>query len=241
MTGFSDFFSKKNKYLDNYCENTVFQSGEKLNYKIHYGKQNKGTGLLLAGHAELNTIDSVANKQIIAHKIIASGKTTNLFSLFLKVRHSYTSLIDPLTLATIRFSMKIKEGKYRSNETKSFEDNKNINDILSAFYKLRNIPPKELAKKDTVFFSYYYGGEIYQSYFINKGSEFIKTKFGLVKTIKCEPRLELGRLFKSTTGAVVWVSADKTHVPVKLEIPILVGSIYINLVSYENTFLSLNK
>ena len=39
------------------------------------------------------------------------------------------------------------------------------------------------------------------------------------------PILELGRLFKSTTGASIWVSDDKTRVPVKFEIPLLVGSI----------------
>jgi len=241
MTGFGNFLQKKHDYFDDYSKKPVFQCGETLNYKIYYGKQNKRTGMLLAGYAELSIIDSISNGKIIAHKINGSGKTTNLFSLFLKVRHSYTSLIDPFSLESIKFSIKIKEGKYQTQETRLFERNDNINDILGAFYKLRTIHPKELSSKDTVFFSYYYGGKTYQSYFINKGSEFIKTKFGSVETIKCEPLLEVGRLFKSTTGATVWVSADKTHIPIKLEIPLLVGSIYINLVSYENAFLSLNK
>jgi len=115
------------------------------------------------------------------------------------------------------------------------------NDILGAFYKLRTIEHEELIKKDTVFFSYYYNNQIFNSHFINLGEETIKTKFGKIKTIKCAPLLEKGRLFKEKYGAFVWVTADEMHVPVKLEIPILVGSVYVTLIKYENTLFNLKE
>ena len=69
----------------------------------------------------------------------------------------------------------------------------------------------------------------------------IETKFGTIKTIKCAPLLEKGRMFRDKYGAYVWVTADNMHIPVKLEIPILVGSIYVTLTKHENTLFDLKE
>jgi hypothetical protein len=124
---------------------------------------------------------------------------------------------------------------------KSVLKNVNENDILGAFYKLRTMRPNEVNNKDTVFFSYYYNTEIFASHFINLGEEIIETKFGKIKTIKCAPLLEIGRMFREEYGAFVWVTDDDMHIPVKLEIPILVGSIYVTLIKYENTLFDLKE
>ena len=50
--------------------------------------------------------------------------------------------------------------------------------------------------------------------------------FIILRTIKLLTKLEKGRLFKENTEAIVWVTNNALHIPVKLEIPILVGSIY---------------
>ena len=86
-----------------------------------------------------------------------------------------------------------------------------------------------MANNDTIFFSYYYNEDIYHSHFIKIAEEVIDTKFGKINTIKCAPLLEKGRMFKQEYGAFVWVTADEMYIPVKLEIPILVGSIYVTL------------
>jgi len=86
-----------------------------------------------------------------------------------------------------------------------------------------------------LFFSYHYDDQYYQSYLQVLEEEVIKTKFGKINALKMAPLLEKGRVFKSETGALIWVSADSMHIPLKMELPILVGSIYVNLDSYQNT------
>ena len=262
------FFLIFNEKNNQNIENNSFVDGEALKYKISYGRSGKKTGALLAGHAYFNVKDSVSIENTPLHRINAQGQTTKIFSLFMKVRHSYQSIIKKHNLATIESKMEIVEGKYHNKNHTFFSTNQNqnciittseqknavesenatsinnkinSNDILGAFYKLRAIEHKQILKSDTVFFSYYYNGEIFDSHFINLGEEIVKTKFGKIKTIKCAPLLEKGRIFKQKYGALVWVTADNMHLPVKLEIPILVGSIYVTLAKYENTIFDLKN
>jgi len=238
---FNDFLQVYKKFGNPSLKNQSFKSGEILKYRISYGRKGKKGGVLLAGHAQLKVDDTIMHDQDTVQKLVASGRTTNFFSLFLKVKHSYTSFINRKSLKSIKCLMKIKEGKYYIEDEFIFPEEIQTNDMLGTFYKLRTIPQKNVIGQDTVFFSYYYNRETYKSYFINHGEEMISTKFGEIKTIKCEPLLEKGRIFNSQKGAFVWITSNKLHIPVKLEIPILVGSIYVNLVSYENTIFDLNE
>ena len=86
-----------------------------------------------------------------------------------------------------------------------------------------------------------YEQEHYHSYITNKGFEIINTKFGKMETIKWSPHLEKGRVFRDTTGAYIWTTKDTMKIPLKLEIPIRVGSIYVNLISAKGTIDDLNK
>ena len=69
----------------------------------------------------------------------------------------------------------------------------------------------------------------------------IKTKFGKISTIKFAPLLEKGRMFKEDSQAIVWVTDNDLHIPVKIEIPILVGSIYVNITSFNGTMYNLTE
>lgn len=267
------FFEGKPLFFENFNnkkENSSFSDGEFLKYKISYGGTSKKKGILLAGYANFILKDSITIENTEVHRINGYGGTTNFFSFFMKVKHSYKSIVKKETLDPVESTMEITEGKYyNKNHTscsicihqkqecviktitkKKTEKTENeitienktcSSDILGTFYKLRTIEHEELIKKDTVFFSYYYNNQIFNSHFINLGEETIKTKFGKIKTIKCAPLLEKGRLFKEKYGAFVWVTADEMHIPVKLEIPILVGSVYVTLVKYENTLFNLKE
>ncbi|MBJ04594.1 MAG: hypothetical protein CMP65_01660 [Flavobacteriales bacterium] len=230
-------FCDPNKNLNN-----AFSFGELLKYRIYYGKRNQARKKLLAGHAEFYINNKNENLNNAAHYIInAKGKTTNIFSLIFSVQHYYQSIVEINSLKTIKSKMKIKEGKYKYEEPFVFFNQNQPNDLLSTFYQLRTILHEDLLLTDTICFSYLYQGKTYNSYIINHGEESIKSKFGEIKTIKLEPYLEKGRLFKHSLGAFLWVSADKMHIPIKLEIPVLVGSVYINLVKAENTLIKINK
>ena len=242
-----DFFKNFDEKLikkRSFLANSSFDSGEKLKYKISYGKKNKKSGAIFAAYATLNVADSTLNDGTKIYTLSGYGKTTRVFSLFIKVRHKYRALLDQKTLQTIESSMQIQEGKYHNHNHTIVANNKhlkNSNDILGAFYKLRTISQKEVSQKDTLFFDYYYDNIIYNSNVINLGKEKIKTKFGKLNTIKFSPLLEEGRMFKENAQAIVWVTDDALHIPVKIEIPILVGSIYVNLASYEGTLFNLTE
>lgn len=243
---FDDFLQKIQTKLIKETNNPSFKGGEKLKYKISYGLQNSSGGVLFAAYAHLHAKDSIINDSIPVYSLSAQGKTNRVFSWFMKVNHQYKTILDANNLHTIEHKMDIEEGKFFNQEHVFFNKDSTLwnlktNDILGAGYRLRTIPPEQLALQDTVFFSYYYDGIIYSSYLLNLGEEILNTKFGKIKTIKCSPLLEKGRMFKKETGAYVWVTADEMHIPVKIELPILVGSVYVTLSSYENTLFDIKN
>lgn len=242
FNGILSDFCQKNCYLENGLK---INSGEKLKYKISYGEKNRRRGVLFAAYANLSFTELIKNNELV-YSISASGKTNRFFSLFMKVSHFYKSILNTESLNTLEYEMKVQEGKFLDEEKVCFKSdtllkNIEINDILGTAYKLRAINNDSLKINDTIFFSYYYKNNIYDSYIINLGKETIKTKFGPVKTIKFEPKLEKGRRFKKETGAVVWVTDDNMHLPIKIELPVLVGSVYASLVSYENISIDLKN
>ena len=242
---FCCFFAKTEvflSFLEENIQNTAFRSGETLKYKISYGKSNKKRGRLLAGYATL----SVQSRGDNNYQLEAFGKTTNFFSLFMKIEHKYQSIISRETLNALAFSMAAQEGNFYINDSIKFKHDaksptKNSNDILSTLYKLRAINEVHNKNSDTLFFSYYYNDQIFESHIINLGEEIIKTKFGSINTIKWSPLLEKGRVFKDTHGAFIWTTANSMNIPVKLEIPVLVGSIYVTLISSEGTLYNINN
>ena len=243
-----NFSRKKSKKVEkmSFLSNNTFKSGETLKYKISYGRKNKRGGLFFAAHATFSVKDSVINDSTKIYSLSGRGKTTRLFSFFIKVNHQYKSFTQVTSLSTIESQMSIQEGKYHDFEhiiinQDTLLKKANVNDILCSFYKLRTISQKTMDMTDTLFFSYYYDGIVYNSYILNLGKEVVKTKFGKINTIKCAQRLEEGRMFKENSRAFVWVTDDEMHIPVKLEIPVLVGSIYVNLVSSNQIIFSLTE
>src|SRR5438445_13566533 len=66
------------------------------------------------------------------------------------------------------------------------------------------------------------------------GREVIKTKVGKVRCVKFHPMLQQGRVFKDNEDMTVWASDDNNHIPVRVQTDVLVGSIKMDLVEFEN-------
>jgi hypothetical protein len=66
------------------------------------------------------------------------------------------------------------------------------------------------------------------------GKETIKTKYGKFRTIKIKPLLLKGTIFEGGESMIVWVTDDDNHIPVRIESPIVVGKVKIDLMSHEN-------
>ena len=83
------------------------------------------------------------------------------------------------------------------------------------------------------------------------GRETIKTKYGKFNAIKLKPLLLKGNVFeddeKLLEGSVfegsekmtIWITDDSNHIPVRIESPIAVGRVKVDLMQYENLKYSL--
>jgi hypothetical protein len=75
--------------------------------------------------------------------------------------------------------------------------------------------------------------KVYNLYVRYLGKEQIKTKYGTFNAIKFRPLLIEGTLFKGGEKMTVWVTDDANHLPVRVDSPILVGSVKVDLMDYS--------
>ena len=245
-------FSQKQSNFYDFSQNSnnSFNLNEELYYKFSYGKSNK-KGFLTGGYGSLKIMGVVKKDEFIAYQIEAKGKTTKIFSLFYKVQDYFTSYMDTSSLLSLEFRRFIQEGKYKKNQIAYFDRNSNkattqnkkiditnyTQDVISALYACRTIPNEEIIINDTIFIQIYNleKKKMFNTYFVPIKKEKIKTAlFGEINTIKCHPHVQKNRIFSDKDETYIWVTDDQYHVPVKVETPIQVGSIYIEIIDAEN-------
>lgn len=216
--------------------NPPFIPGEKLEYAISYGP-------MVAGSAVFEVEKDRSNYQFTA-----IGKSKGLFNVFFKVKDIYKSTIDSATFAPIIFLRDVHEGNYKKkeevyfntdlNQAESTRDTiqlpNNYQDLLSVIYYLRTQFQQGKNKNDSIPIQVFLDDEFIQSQLTFLKSDNLKTKEG---SISCEiwcPKLEIGRVFKDDDKMKIWVTDDQNSIPLKIETPILFGSIVMELVSYDN-------
>ena len=76
--------------------------------------------------------------------------------------------------------------------------------------------------------------EVFNMYIRYLGKETVKTKYGKFRAIKFKPLLIKGTIFEGGEKMTVWVSDDNNHVPLRIESPITVGSVKIDMMGNKN-------
>ena len=76
--------------------------------------------------------------------------------------------------------------------------------------------------------------EIYNMYIRYMGKETLKTQYGKFRAIKFMPLVVKGTLFEGGEKMTVWVSDDANKIPLRIESPIVVGSVKADMMSYRN-------
>jgi hypothetical protein len=109
-----------------------------------------------------------------------------------------------------------------------------IQDVLSTIYYARNIDYNKFKPGDKIPFSMFLDDQVYNLYIRYGGKEQIETKYGTFRAIKITPLLIDGTIFKGGEKMVVWVSDDANHIPLRIESPILIGSIKVDMMEYTN-------
>jgi hypothetical protein len=244
LLSFCCFF--KLSFSQEFCglKNTSFKPAEKLIFKVYY---NMGNVWLGAGLANF-TVKLVDLNDRKAYHIIGDGKTLRSYDWFFKVRDRYETFIDTETLLPLKFIRNVSEGGFRIYNHVNFNQVQKqavttngifkipdcTQDVLSAIYYARNINYDKYKPGAKIPFSMFLDDQVYNLYIRYIGKERIKTRYGVFNTIKIVPLLIEGTIFKGGEKMVVWVSDDDNHLPVRVDSPILVGSIKVDLVGYEN-------
>lgn len=226
--------------------NTAFSAGEKIHYTIYYNV----IGLYVnAGKADFTTQSSNWNGSD-AYTFTATGKSNNKYDWIFKVRDKYESNVDAKTLLPHQFTRQINEGSFHQTETITFNQKaRTVNtstapgvfktaectyDVISAVYAARNINYANCQLNDKVYLNFFLDKDLYPSYFKYLGKDVITTRFGKFKVIKLAPLLVKGSMFNGGEKMIIWVTDDENHIPVRIETPIIVGTIKVDMVGYEN-------
>lgn len=224
----------------------AFQSGEWLKFRMSY------SNFLKAGYSTIE-VKEAKNKDKEAFHIIGKGKSTGLISLFFKVKDNYQTFIDKETLRPYRFIRKINEGGYTKNKEIFFDYNsneatvndykhntvkrypitRNIQDILSSLYFLRNQNLSNLTIGEEIELKMFFDQEItnFKLHFL--GKEIIRTKFGKIKVLKFRPLVQTGRVFKEQESVSIWITDDKNKIPVRIKASLAVGSLRADLDAFK--------
>jgi hypothetical protein len=223
-----------------------FEAGEFFKFRIHYGFIN-------AGFATLEVKEASVNNKKVFH-VIGRGYTTGVSRFFFKVNDLYESYIDKETSNPYQFVRKINEGGYTKNQEGFFDhqENKvlvidrkhktekkiavprNVQDILSSFYYLRNYPNiDKINVGESIAIDMFMDDETTKFRLKYLGRENITTKFGVISTMIFRPLVQSGRIFKEEESVTVWISADENRLPVRIKASLVVGSIKADLESYK--------
>lgn len=237
-------------------ENTAaFQKGEWLRYKMSY------SGFLRAGTAILEVDEKTYNgKNVFYTK--GTGWTSGMIKWFFEVDDLYESYFDKDEIKPYLFKRKINEGGYKKHRITSFNyynntayvqdfteqkdtivSFKNVQDMLSSFYYLRNKDISKLKVGDEIKIEMFFDSEVYPFKLRFLGKETIRTKFGKVKSLLFRPYVQSGRVFKEEESITIWISDDANKVPLKLKASLRVGSLNAELESYKglaNGFTTVN-
>jgi hypothetical protein len=226
------------------ARNTSFKEGERMTFKVYY---NMGFIWINAGNASFTTNLEDMNGRKVYH-VVGDGKTAKSYEWFYKVKDKYETFIDKETMSPARFIRNVHEGSTKIHQDISFDHVKGqaisnnkmfpipkcTQDVLSAIYFARNIDYSKYNPGDKIPFNMFLDDKLYSLYIKFVGKEQITTKMGTYNAIKIVPLLIQGTIFDGGEKMTVWVSDDQNHVPLRVDSPILVGSIKVDLMEYQN-------
>ncbi|AIN73162.1 DUF3108 domain-containing protein [Flavobacterium psychrophilum] len=243
--------------LNTFAQNQgAFDVGEWFKFRIHYG-------MITAGYATLEVKEAaISNKKVFY--TVGHGYTSGMAKTFFKVEDHYQSFIDKTTYKPYQFLRKIDEGGYtknqegffnqdkntvlvkdhKNNTDKSFNVSENVQDIVSAFYYLRNHPNiNRLNIGESIMIDMFFDDEITKFKLKFMGRETIKTSFGKVKAMIFRPLVQSGRVFKEEESLTVWISDDENKIPLRIKASLAVGSLKADLEIFKglkNPFMVIN-
>ena len=225
----------------------AFKDGEWFEFRIHYGVFNASRVSL---EITADTLD-----QVPVFHAKGYGRTTGLARLFFKVEDHYQSYFGQHDGLPRWFLRDIDEGGYtkdleiffdhetreamvkdkKKKATSKHEINENAQDLISAFYYLRNFyDTTDIKKGESIELNMFFDQENYLFKLRFLGRETLETAFGKVRCLKLRPLVQSGRVFNEQESVTLWVSDDANKIPIRLRADLRVGSIDCDLEKFKN-------
>jgi hypothetical protein len=200
-----------------------------------------------AGTATFSVNLEKYNSRPVYH-VVGVGNSNSRYDWIFKVRDRYESYVDTATLKPYKFIRNVDEGGYKKYEnitsnheagtavsTKGvFKVPDCIQDVISAIFYFRNIDFDNYKPGDKIPFRMFLDDEVHELYVRYLGKEIVKTRYGRFRSIKFKPLLIGGTIFEGGERMTVWVSDDKNRLPLRVESPISVGSVKVDMMGYLN-------
>jgi len=233
-------------FLTHSQSHQAYQGGEWFQFRIHYLGFN-------ASFATLEVAEETLKGKPVYH-IKGQGKSTGLLHWFFKVDDNYETYVDRNSGAPYRCIRQIDEGghtkdiqidfdhstrtayvhdkKHGTKKTFTVEDN--VQDMLSAFYFLRNkLDVTGLKTGDSLHLNMFFDNENYDFKLEFLGREVLNTKLGKMAALKFRPYVMAGRVFKEEESLTFWVSDDGNRMPLKIKADLAVGSLNADIHNFK--------
>jgi len=179
--------------------------------------------------------------------VIGEGKSKGAFNLFFKVNDHFESYIDEEYLVPWYFIRATREGGFSkddevrfnqlTNTASSHTANKSvpagIQDIISVFYFARSFDFSNVKSGDRFPVKFFLDDSVYVSVIQYTGREEVVIDLGRFRCLKFKPMVVSGNVFSQQYPMDLWISDDENHIPVLLGSAVIVGSVKLELVSYE--------
>lgn len=229
----------------------AFQVGEVIEYDVFY---SWGLIWVNAGYVKFSVKDEIVNEKTLFH-FVGEGTSKHNWDWFYKVRDKYESFNDTTTLHPYKYIRNSNDGgdwvyndvtfNFKTNTAIGFLKTKkkpNLKvdtlkivqttfDPMSMIYYARSLDFANFKPKDEIAISILLDNEVHKRKITYLGKETIKTDMGTFKCIKFKPTLIPGTIFKEGDEMTVWVTDDENRVPVKVETPIVIGTVKVFLKS----------
>jgi len=224
--------------------NSAFKEGEKVGFTVYYSVGNLVNAS--AGTGAFSTTLEQLNGRSVYH-VTAEGRTLPSYEWAYKARDVYETYMDTETLQPLKFIRNVNEGGYKKYQNVSFNKGANtaitnegvfkipacVQDVVSSVFYARNVDFNRLKINDRIAFSMFLDNEVYQMSIRYLGKETISTKYGRFKAIKIRPVTIKGNIFAGDEKMTVWVTDDANKMPVRVESPIVVGKVRIDMTSFQ--------
>jgi hypothetical protein len=219
--------------------NEAFMMGERLLFDISYG-------IVRAGEGEMTIPDLSQLNGRECYRILFKVRSVSPFSWVYRVDDRWETFIDKRGLFPWKFSLQIREGGYSRDFSVEFDQVNNraitkkgeydtppyVHDVISAFYYIRTVDFTDFEPGQRVSLKNFYNDSTYSLDVVFHGREEVRVKTGAFNTIKIEPLVKEGGLFKHDGAIFIWLTDDKLRIPVRVSTRIPLGSITAELKQY---------